>query len=103
MVSHIEQERCRTMQHASHKSRLPEIEQIGAHLKDIAKMIDDERYCLDIITELKGARHELKRLQNSVLQDHIDHCLERAGGDEGPSEKDRVHAEVLKLIEATAS
>ncbi len=91
------------MQHASHKSRLPEIERIDAHLKDIARMIEGERHCLDIITELKGVRHELKLLQSRFLQDHIDHCLERAIGDDDPSEKSRVHAEVLKLIEATAS
>ncbi len=90
------------MPHASHKSRLPEIERISAHLKEIALMIEDERHCLDIITELKGLRHELKLLQSNVLQDHIDHCLERASGDD-PAEKSKVQAEVLKLIEATAS
>jgi DNA-binding FrmR family transcriptional regulator len=91
------------MQHASHKSRLPEIERTSAHLKDIAQMIEDERYCLDIITELKGIRHELKHLQSNVLQDHIDHCLEQAAGIDDLSEKRRVTAEVMKLLEATAS
>ncbi len=91
------------MQHASHKSRLPEIERTSAHLKDIAQMIEDERYCLDIITELKGIRHELKHLQSNILHDHIDHCLERAAGDGDPSEKSRLTAEVMKLLEATAS
>ncbi len=89
------------MQHASHKSRLPDIERIDAQLKKLAQMIEDERYCLDIITELQGIRRGLNDLQNSVLQDHIDHCLERAAGD--PSEKSRVKAEVMKLLDATAS
>lgn len=89
------------MQHASHKSRLHDIERIGGQLKKIALMVEDERYCLEIITALKGIRRELKELQNGVLQDHIDHCLERAAGD--PSEKSGVTAEVMKLLEATAS
>ena len=89
------------MQHASHKSHLPDIERIDAQLKKIAQMIEDERYCVDIIAELKGIRRGLKDLQNSILQDHIDHCLERAAGD--PSEKTRVTAEVMKLLEAIAS
>ncbi len=89
------------MQHASHKSRLPDIERIDAQLKKLAKMIEDERYCLDVITELKGIRRELKDLQTGVLEDHIDHCLERAAGD--PSEKSKVTAEVMKLLEAIAS
>ncbi len=89
------------MQHASHKARLPDIESIEARLKMLAQMIEDERYCLDILTELNSIRRGLKDLQNSVLQDHIDHCLVRAAGD--PSERSRVTAEVMKLLEATAS
>jgi len=91
------------MQHASHKSRLPDIERLGAQLKDIALMVEDERYCLDIITALKGVRRELKEFQNGVLQDHVDHCLERATGDGDTQEKSRLTAEVMKLLEVTAS
>ncbi len=89
------------MQHASHKARLPDIESIEAQLKKLAQMIADERFCLDILTELKSIRRGLKDLQNSVLQDHIDQCLVRAAGD--PSDKSRVTAEVMMLLEATAS
>ncbi len=89
------------MQHASHKARLPDIESIEAQLKKLAQMIEDERYCLDILTELKSIRRRLKDLQHSVLEDHIDHCLVRAAID--LSEKSRVTAEVMKLLEATAS
>jgi DNA-binding FrmR family transcriptional regulator len=89
------------MQLVSHKSRLPDIERIDVQLKKLAQMIEDERYCLDIIVERKDIRRGLKHLQNGVLQDHIDHCLEKAAGD--PSEKSRVTAEVMKLLEATAS
>ncbi len=91
------------MQHASHKSRLAGIERLGAQLKDIALMVEDERYCLDIITALKSVRRELKEFQNGVLQDHVDHCLERATGDGDPQEKSRLTAEVMKLLEVTAS
>jgi len=91
------------MRHASHKSRIPEIERIDAQLKIIAQMIENEHYCLDIITELKGIRRQLKDLQNGVLEDHIDRCLERAAGSSDPSEKSKLTAEVMKLLEATAS
>jgi DNA-binding FrmR family transcriptional regulator len=92
------------MQHASHKSRLPDIERLGAQLKNIALMVEDERYCLDIITALKGVRRELKEFQNGVLQDHLDHCLERAAAADGdPAEKTKLTAEVMKLLEVTAS
>ena len=91
------------MQHASHKSRLPDIERLRAQLKNIALMVEDESKCLEIITALKGVRRELKDLQSGVLQDHIDHCLERAAADADSAEKTKLNAEVIKLLEVTAS
>jgi DNA-binding FrmR family transcriptional regulator len=37
------------MQHASHKSRLPDLQRIKARLRDVARMIETERCCVDII------------------------------------------------------
>ena len=91
------------MQHASHKSRLTDLERLGAELKGISQMVEDERYCLDIIMALKGIRRDLRVLQNGILQDHIDHCLEQAAGDGDLSDKSKLTAEVMKLLEATAS
>lgn len=103
MVCSVKPERGRKMQHASHKSRLPDLERLGAELRNIALMVEEERYCLDVITALKGVRRGLKDLQNEILQDHIDHCLEQAAGEGDPSDKGRLTAEVMKLLEATAS
>ena len=41
-------------------------------------MIDDERYCIDIVTQIAAARAALRRLQEEILRDHVAHCVEHA-------------------------
>ena len=46
-------------------------------------MIDEDRYCIDVIAQLQAVRAALKRVEGEVLQDHVAHCVEHAiaGGD----------------------
>jgi DNA-binding FrmR family transcriptional regulator len=41
-------------------------------------MVEDERYCVDILTQLRAARAALKRVEESVLRDHVEHCVAQA-------------------------
>jgi len=90
------------MQHASHKSRLPDLQRIEARLRDVVRMIETERYCVDIIRELREVRANLKNIQQEILHAHIDHCLERAANSHDPAEKSQITAEVMELLESTS-
>lgn len=48
-------------------------------------MVEEERYCVDILTQLRAARAALKRVEESVLRDHVEHCVAQAirSGDPG--------------------
>lgn len=41
-------------------------------------MIDEERYCIDILTQLRAVRAALKRVEDQVLRDHVETCVEHA-------------------------
>lgn len=64
-------------------------------LEGIIKMIDDDRYCLDITDQLLATRSLLKKTNNLILKNHIDNCVKNAieNGDE-----DKID-EVLKALE----
>jgi len=57
-------------------------------------MVEEERYCVDILTQLRAARAALKRVEESVLRDHALHCVAQAiqSGDAG---QQRVKVEEL--------
>ena len=41
-------------------------------------MVEEDRYCIDIVTQIAAARAALRRVEDEVLRDHIAHCVEHA-------------------------
>src|SRR5690349_10153604 len=59
---------------------------IAGQAPGIARMIGEEdRYCIDILTQLRAVRAALRRVEDEVLNDHVEHCVEGAiaSGDAG--------------------
>ena len=48
-------------------------------------MVEEERYCVDILTQIRAARAALRRVEESILRDHVEHCVAQAirSGDPG--------------------
>lgn len=64
--------------HATHKSQLARVNRIAGQVRGIKTMIEEEKYCIDILTQIKAARSALKSLELEVLENHANHCLIRA-------------------------
>ena len=64
-------------------------------LDGIIKMIDEDRYCLDISDQLMATRSLLKKTNNLILKNHIDNCVKQAikNGDDNKID------EVIKALE----
>jgi DNA-binding FrmR family transcriptional regulator len=41
-------------------------------------MVQDDRYCIDIVTQVAAVRAALRRLEEEILRDHVAHCVEHA-------------------------
>jgi DNA-binding FrmR family transcriptional regulator len=39
-------------------------------------MVDEDRYCIDIVTQISAVRAALRRVEEEVLKDHVAHCVE---------------------------
>ena len=65
------------------------------HLEGIIKMIDEDRYCLDISDQLMATRALLKKTNNLILKNHIDSCV-RTAIENGDNQK---VDEVIKALE----
>ena len=60
---------------ASVQKRLSRIE---GQVRGLSKMVDDDRYCIDIVTQISAVRAALRRVEEEVLRDHVAHCVEHA-------------------------
>ena len=60
---------------ASCQKRLSRIE---GQVRGLARMVDEDRYCIDIVTQIAAVRAALRRVEEEVLRDHVAHCVEHA-------------------------
>ena len=75
------------------------LNRIEGQVRGVGRMIEDDRYCIDILTQVRAVRAALNRLESEILKDHLSHCIEDAiiGGD--TEEQRRKAAELIELLE----
>src|SRR5215470_15661859 len=60
---------------ASCAKRLSRIE---GQVRGLARMVEEDRYCIDIVTQVAAVRAALRRVEEEILRDHVAHCVEHA-------------------------
>lgn len=65
------------------------LQRIEGQVRGIARMVDEDRYCIDIVTQISAVRAALRRLEEEILRDHVAHCVEHAiaSGDKADQRK----------------
>lgn len=66
--------------HQSHPSIVKRLKRAEGHLRSITAMIADGRSCLDVAQQLHAVEKAVTQAKKTLIQDHIDHCLEQATG-----------------------
>jgi DNA-binding FrmR family transcriptional regulator len=80
---------------------LNRLSRIEGQVRGVARMVEEDRYCIDVVTQVQAVRAALARVESEMLKDHLGHCIETAitGGD--PDEQRRKAAELIQLLERT--
>ena len=73
----------------NHEGQLARLGKIEGQVAGIRKMIDERRYCIDIINQIKAVTGALKQVERGVLEGHVQHCVQDAmkSGDSGQLEE----------------
>ncbi len=80
---------------ASCKKRLNRIE---GQVRGLAKMVDEDRYCIDIVTQISAVRTALRRVEEEILKDHVAHCVEHAINSGDKADQRRKIAELMEVV-----
>ena len=59
-------------------SCLKRLSRIEGQVRGVARMIEAERYCIDIVTQVSAIRAALAKVEDAVIKDHVAHCVEHA-------------------------
>lgn len=80
---------------ASVQKRLGRIE---GQVRGLSKMVDEDRYCIDIVTQISAVRAALRRVEEEVLRDHVAHCVEHAIASGNKADQREKIAELMDVI-----
>ncbi len=72
-----------------HTDDLPRLNRIGGQISGVKKMIEEQRHCPEILTQLRAVRAAIKGLEASILERHLGHCIGQSlsGGDRAAVDK----------------
>lgn len=77
------------------------LKRIEGQVRGIARMVEDERYCIDVLTQVRAARAALARVEAALLKDHLNHCIEGAIVSGDAKEQRKKAAELIELLGAS--
>jgi DNA-binding FrmR family transcriptional regulator len=74
------------------------LNRIEGQVRGLAKMVDEDRYCIDIVTQISAVRSALRRVEEEILKDHVTHCVEHAINSGDKADQRRKIAELMEVV-----
>jgi DNA-binding FrmR family transcriptional regulator len=87
---------------ADKEQLLKRLARIEGQVRGIAKMIDEDRYCIDILTQLGAVDTALEAVAIKVLEEHVKHCVAGALASGDKNEADVKSRELLEAVQRFA-
>jgi len=74
------------------------LSRIEGQVRGLSRMVEEDRYCIDVITQISAVRAALKRAEEEILKDHVAHCVEHAIRSGDAEDQRRKVAELMDVI-----
>lgn len=81
-----------------HTEQLDFLKKIEGQIRGIQKMIEEKRYCVDILTQIQSIIGALHRVESQIFRRHLDGCVVNALKGKSESEKQKKINEIMELI-----
>ncbi|HZP09724.1 metal-sensitive transcriptional regulator [Methyloceanibacter sp.] len=89
------------MREDAKEAALKRLKRVEGQVRGLIRMVEDDRYCIDIVTQISAARAALRKVEEEVLHDHVAHCVEHAIASGNKSEQRRKVAELMEVLGRT--
>jgi DNA-binding FrmR family transcriptional regulator len=90
------------VKHKNQTKLLARLNRVEGQVRGIARMIEDGRYCIDVLVQLRAVRAALVKVETQMLKDHLSHCIENAIVSGNAAEQRRKASELVELLERGA-
>ena len=86
---------------ASHLSHLKRLNRIEGQVRGIAKMVEEGRYCIDILTQIKAIKSALSSVELNIIDAHLNHCVHNVVQAKKVDETQEIVDEIRELLKAS--
>jgi DNA-binding FrmR family transcriptional regulator len=87
---------------ANKQATLKRLSRIEGQVRGLARMVEDDRYCIDIVTQISAVRAALRKAEEEILREHVAHCVEHAISSGDKSDQRRKVAELMDVMSRAA-
>ena len=82
----------------SKSANLKRLSRIEGQVRGLARMVEADRYCIDIVTQIGAVRAALRRVEEEILREHVAHCVEHAISSGDKADQRRKVAELMDVM-----
>ena len=89
--------------HGTKDAHLKRLRRIEGQVRGIARMVEEEKYCIDILTQVSAVTRALQSVSLGLLDEHLEHCVAEAvreGGDEQEIKLKEASAAIARLVKS---
>lgn len=86
------------MQDAARKEATARLRRVEGQVRGLLRMIDEDRYCIDTLTQISAVRAALHKVEELILRDHVAHCVTDAFASGNSLEQRRKVEELVEAI-----
>jgi DNA-binding FrmR family transcriptional regulator len=86
------------MHETAKDSCIKRLNRIEGQVRGLSRMVEEGRYCIDVITQISAVRAALRRVEEEVLRDHIGHCVKEAMQSDDVRSQDRTINELIDVF-----
>jgi DNA-binding FrmR family transcriptional regulator len=79
-------------------SCIKRLSRIEGQVRGLSRMVEEGRYCIDIVTQISAVRAALRRVEQEVLRDHVGHCVKHAMQSDDIEDQNRKIKELMDVL-----
>ena len=81
-----------------HTKQIPRLNRIEGQIRGISKMIQEERYCVDILTQIRSASSALAKVQENIFKGHLESCVRDSLIGDDTQDREKKVDEILEIL-----
>ena len=85
--------------HPSHEDQLLRLKKVEGQVRGIQNMIEERRYCMDLLSQIKAVTGALRKIESGILENHLQHCVNDAIKSKNKKNAELKIKEITKLFE----